>query len=255
MEVAVPTKQFDHYEVESIASKRYSVGEILARMKPEEDNFKENGPPADFSFRDARKMSDFPRTTPREGPHAYVTVDVFLPPESTAPSVTPSADRKDPENQEEGAQKQPVKYCSRAIRLSNNSISSFDGFSTALQAILDAPDTLEWIDLSFNDLPKISEALLEYKNLKVLYLHANVIESIQQVDKLAALPNLKTLTLHGNFVDGAKGYRQYVITTIPQLQYLDFSRITKADRDKAGAWKTLKIIGHQKKKKRAAIEE
>jgi len=51
------------------------------------------------------------------------------------------------------------------------------------------------------------QALLEFKNLKVLYLHANYVDDITQVDKLASLPQLKTLTLHGNVIDEIKGYR------------------------------------------------
>jgi len=51
------------------------------------------------------------------------------------------------------------------------------------------------------------QALTEYKNLKVLYFHANVIEDIRQVDKLATLPQLRTLTMHGNLIEEGKGYR------------------------------------------------
>ncbi|XP_076826194.1 leucine-rich repeat-containing protein 51-like isoform X2 [Clavelina lepadiformis] len=203
-------KEYKHYEVESVTSKRYSIGEVLANMKGEqEDEFDhKTGPPVDYSFRELRKMSDIARATPRDGPHPYVTIPVELPEQVTAPSVTPSGQRND--NADTGqAQKKYVKYCSKALRLSNNLLSSFDGFSKALQAVVDSPDTLEWIDLSFNDLTNISEALVQYKMVKVLYLHANVIDDMRQIDKLAALPNLKTLTLHGNMIDNAKGYSNY----------------------------------------------
>jgi len=43
--------------------------------------------------------------------------------------------------------------------LGNNTITKFDGFATALQATLLAPETLEWIDLSFNDLSDISQVV------------------------------------------------------------------------------------------------
>nr|CAB3263551.1 leucine-rich repeat-containing protein 51 [Phallusia mammillata] len=194
-------------------------------------------------------MSDFTKATPRQGVHSYVTIPVTLPSIEPASSTTPSGEKE--QVADDDTKTKHVKYSSKAIRFSNNSISSFDGFATTLHAILQSTETLEWLDLSFNDLTKISEAILELSNLKVLYLHANVIDDMKQVDKLAGLPNLKTLTLHGNIIDGAKGYRQYVVTEIPQLQYFDFSRITKADRDKAVTWRQLKIIGPHKKKKKA----
>jgi len=51
-------------------------------------------------------------------------------------------------------------------------------------------------------------------------------------------------------------FRQYIIHVIPQLQYLDFCRITQADRDKAATWKSLKLIGtkERRKKKKVANE-
>jgi Leucine-rich repeat (LRR) protein len=63
-----------------------------------------------------------------------------------------------------------------------------------------------------------------------LYLHANAIESLSQIDKLASLQNLRNLTLHGNPVEQAKGYRYHVVSKLPQLKHLDFSAITKQDR-------------------------
>jgi len=48
-------------------------------------------------------------------------------------------------------------YFSKAVRFSNNSIHSFDGFSRALYSVIEMPETLEWIDLSFNDFTKIDE--------------------------------------------------------------------------------------------------
>lgn len=53
----------------------------------------------------------------------------------------------------------------------------------------------------------IFQVILDYPNLKVLYLHANYIDDIKQIHKLASLPQLKALTLHGNMIEEKKGYR------------------------------------------------
>ncbi|KAL2917333.1 hypothetical protein HK105_202997 [Polyrhizophydium stewartii] len=67
-------------------------------------------------------------------------------------------------------------------------------------------------------------------NLRVLYLHANRIESIAETDKLGLLAHLRNLTLHGNPLESAKAYRFTVLARVPQLRHLDFCAITKQDR-------------------------
>lgn len=194
-------------------------------------------------------MADVWKYDPREGIHCYVKKRVES---KHHEEVKVKAEKRDQKNAEE---KEYFKYSSKALRLSNNAISDFDNFTVGLEAIIEHPLALEWIDLSFNDLTKISDILLEYKNLKLLYLHANYIDDLRSINKLAALPNLKTLTLHGNIIEEKKGYRQYVITTLPQIQYLDFSRITKADRDKANVWRKLKLIDSVAAKKKKPTEQ
>jgi len=214
------------------------------------------GPPVDFSFRELRKMKDITKVEPREGQRPYLSIEVSSPGEIDAVSVVTSLKTPMPEGEEEEEKPAHIKYCSKAIRLCNNQLKTFDDFTTSLQAVIDEPDALEWIDLSFNDFHNIDQVLLQYPNVKVLYLHANFIQDIKEINKLAGLPQLKTLTLHGNHnLDGAKGYRQYVIATLPNLEFLDFSRITKADREKASNWKKMKIIGDFKKKKKKKVEE
>ena len=84
------------------------------------------------------------------------------------------------------------------------------------------------------------QCVLEYPNLKVLYLHGNGIEKISELDKLSGLKNLRTLTVHGNPIeDEFSGYRHYIIARLPQLKNLDFSAITKQDRASALSWVDL----------------
>ncbi|KAJ3168780.1 Leucine-rich repeat-containing protein 51 [Irineochytrium annulatum] len=91
-------------------------------------------------------------------------------------------------------------------------------------------ESIAWIDLSFNCVKGIGDALTSFPNLTTLYLHANYISLISDVEKLASLRKLRTLTLHGNPVENVKGYRQHVIGGIPTLKHLDFCAITKQDR-------------------------
>jgi len=241
---------------------RQSHTELLADMvaASDGDNLQLDnrmGPPVDFSFREIRKMKDLSKAEPREGPRPYIYVEVTSPSnEVDAVSVVTTVKSIMPPEEEEEEEDKPVhiKYCSKAIRLCNNQIDSFEGMQRSLQAVLNDPSELEWIDLSFNDLAKIDKALLEYTNVKVLYLHGNGIEDIKEVNKLKSLPKLKTLTLHGNIIDGVKGYRQYVIQALPNLEFLDFSKITKADRSKAEVFKKMKIVGDFKKKKKKVEE-
>ena len=47
-----------------------------------------------------------------------------------------------------------------------------------------APDRLEWLDLSYNYLEKIEDELLNFVNLKTLYLHGNYLSRLDEVKKL-----------------------------------------------------------------------
>jgi len=68
---------------ESRSTNRYSVGEILSNIKPQADKFTDQrpGPPVDFSFCTAKKMSDISRATPRKGLYPYMSISVTIPEE------------------------------------------------------------------------------------------------------------------------------------------------------------------------------
>lgn len=75
----------------------------------------------------------------------------------------------------------------------------------------------------------------------MLYFHGNNIRRIKEVDKLSSLHRLKSLSLHGNPIESVDGYRQYILIRIPQLQTLDFSGITKADRKTSDVWSKIQM--------------
>ncbi|XP_053312573.1 leucine-rich repeat-containing protein 51 [Spea bombifrons] len=166
------------------------------------------GPPVDLSFKCINSMADVLLEDPREG-------------------------------------LKPLKRCengtlrSQAVRLNNNTLTDLQGFGETVGKLLSDPQQLSWIDLSFNDLPNIDPVLTTYPLLSVLNLHGNSISQLSEVDKLASLPNLKSLTLHGNPIESEKGYRNYILSVLPQLKSLDFSGVTKQERATADVWRRM----------------
>lgn len=90
--------------------------------------------------------------------------------------------------------------------------------------------------MSFNQISRVGTSFSAFPNVTVLYLHANNISSFSQVKPLGELKDLRSLTLHGNPIEDKKHYRTFVIHMIPTLTQLDFSTITRQDRETAAAW-------------------
>ncbi|KAL8191387.1 UNVERIFIED_CONTAM: hypothetical protein K2H54_073335 [Gekko kuhli] len=195
-------------------------------------------PPVDFSFRGISFVQDLLTEEPRPG---------LKPIKQTA----------------EG------RLLTQAVRLNNNTINDLTDFTEIMKKLLEHPEDIYWIDLSFNDLPTIDPILTTYYNLHNLNLHGNSIHELSEVDKLAVLPHLRSLTLHGNPIEEEKGYRScrirfpraelyrrqdyaegeigpshtgsYIISTLPNLKSFDFSTITKLDRSTAAVWRRMNI--------------
>lgn len=142
-----------------------------------------------------------------------------------------------------------------ALRLNNNMLGDWYGFSkTMVKLFLEPARHLAWLDLAFNDLKTIDSAILDLPNLTTLYLHGNNLGRIAEVDKLSSLTWLKSLTLHGNPIEMNVGYRQYVLSRLPQLQSLDFSGVTKSDRATANTWKRMIAPKPRTKREKAPAE-
>ena len=99
----------------------------------------------------------------------------------------------------------PVPRRTNAVRFSNNVISEWKDFSKTMEKIIEDPRTaIEWIDLSFNDMSSIDKCLLEYRNLKVLYLHGNSIEKLGEVLMLTIFAcSIFEVPAHANIKSGA----------------------------------------------------
>jgi len=102
--------------------------------------------------------------------------------------------------------------------------------------------SLQWLDLSFNKLTRVEDALLKLTSLKLLNLNSNKIPAKRsEIQKLAKLPGLLTLSMIGNPVEEMKQYRWFTIATVRTLRKLDSACISPAERDFSK--KTLKVSG------------
>lgn len=182
------------------------------------DATNEYGPPVDYSFKRLTSFLDVPDEVPRKGQK-----------------------KKDCKNQN-------GKYNSTTLKFSNNTITDFEGFESAVELLLENPSELSYLDLSINYIMKLDEAILKYPNIKMLYLHGNRIDKLEEIDKLGAFPNLISLTVHGNPIEDQPGFRSYILSHLPKLKNLNFSGVTKADLKNATTWKTM--YGNKKKKRR-----
>lgn len=176
-------------------------------------------PPLDFSFYRISNVEHVKDEEPRESP------------------------RKGKNPEPEGG-----KSSSRCLRLNNNSLTELGALMEIVVTKFENPSQLAWLDLSFNELTNIHPVITEFENLQILYLHGNLIKDLKEVEKLNVMKNLRKLTLHGNPVENTKGYRQSILTLLPKLENLDFSRVTKADRKTANTWAVMNTAPKQKKK-------
>uniref|UniRef100_A0A3Q3WWC4 Leucine-rich repeat-containing protein 51 n=1 Tax=Mola mola TaxID=94237 RepID=A0A3Q3WWC4_MOLML len=129
-----------------------------------------------------------------------------------------------------------MKYQSRSLRLCHNNITDLHDLHKPVSHFLAKPSQLAWLDLSFNKISHIDRVLCELRELRVLYLHANSIFILPEVDRLGALPLLHTITLHGNVIETNKAYRNHVISALPRLKSMDFGAVTPQERVMAKIW-------------------
>ena len=126
------------------------------------------------------------------------------------------------------------------VRLNNNALRDLAGLEEFLDAVLDDPSELRWLDLSHNQLTRVDPVILKYPRLSCVYLHGNKIESIREIDKLSALEELSKFTAMGNPIEERADYRMYVPHQLQKVRSLDFIRVTPTDRDRVAAWHALR---------------
>ena len=61
------------------------------------------------------------------------------------------------------------------IRLANNNLADTTGLYKMALDVVEFPEDIAWLDLSFNEIGAVSNDILEFPALKMLYLHGNKI--------------------------------------------------------------------------------
>ncbi|KAJ3368791.1 Leucine-rich repeat-containing protein 51 [Allomyces arbusculus] len=172
-------------------------------------------PSASFSM---RKVSISQQSTPtRTGPGGAASTDPSAPKSSVATSTVVRV----------------------ALKLGNNQLAKLDvtQFPALLRCVGIDPSRLKWLDLSFNRLTVIDEAIALCPNITHLYLHANAIDNLRAVEraltKLPCAQHLATLTMHGNPAAADKDYKTAILRACPRLRHLDFGGVSRGDRSTA----------------------
>jgi hypothetical protein len=185
------------------------------------------GAPIDFSFKDVKSTQELLFEKPVSGRSKKEPI-------SREANVSQHMDTL----LEEAAQlpARPAMLNSVAVRVCNNALPSLQDLDKVLNHHFDDPTEIVWLDASCNQLASIEEVILRFPKLQSLNLHANNISRIQEIRKLARLTNLQKLTLHGNPISEIPNYKIYVTAHLTNLRSLDFSTITKVDRDNVNTW-------------------
>ncbi|KAF5839503.1 flagellar associated protein [Dunaliella salina] len=189
------------------------------------------GPPLDYSFKELKSVTDLLYEEPASG----VPRNRPIPRDVNANEYLDSLDTSAPRSPSNEQEQKHAKLNANSVRVCNNFLYSLKNLDRVMWHLLD-PKALTWLDASCNQITSIDECILQFPSLQVLYLHGNQIGTFLDCLKLAQLHNLRKLTLHGCPVSEKQNYKMQICAHLPQLRSLDFSTITKVDRDKVETW-------------------
>ncbi|XP_078119861.1 dynein axonemal assembly factor 11 [Sander vitreus] len=118
---------------------------------------------------------------------------------------------------------------------------------------------LEYLNLALNNI-EVIENLEGCESLQKLDLTVNFVGRLSSVESLKHNVHLRELFLVGNPCTEFQGYRQYVVSSLPQLKWLDGSEISRSERIGAsqGLEETKRRVWEQEKeylKRRAGERE
>ena len=121
------------------------------------------------------------------------------------------------------------------LKLNNNDLNDLSGFADAVEKV-SSSQNVQFLDLSFNQLDEVGDDLASFENLNSLYLTGNKIRRFSDIFKLKGLSGLRSLSLQGNPISERKDYRLKILHAFPTLSKLDFTAVTRADRDRVATW-------------------
>jgi len=212
----------------------------------------ETAAPLDYSFLDVSEMTDLPDEHPRGGVRmpddSHDKYGNHISPEEQEENRRMLATRKKEMEatqlamlaqeqfmvapMEVAKQTHVAKPVRRTtiLKLNNNALAKLTDFMPVMSVLVFDPHALTMLDLSFNQFKKVPSEISVLLNLALLYLHANELKTLNDLDTVYQLPSLRGLTCHGNPVEETAGYRPFIIAACPQLTSLDFNRITVNER-------------------------
>ncbi|KAM8838833.1 dynein axonemal assembly factor 11 [Synchiropus picturatus] len=91
---------------------------------------------------------------------------------------------------------------------------------------------LQYLNLALNNI-EVIENLEGCESLQKLDLTVNFVGQLSSVETLRANLHLSELFLVGNPCTDFQGYRSYVVAMLPQLQWLDGTRVSRSERIRA----------------------
>lgn len=214
------------------------------------------GPPLDYSFKELKSCAEIETEEPRSGGRRRAERDTDSHGRDGEAADTAQGEGRGGGSMRGPAQasraaassqmKRVLQKVTIAVKLNNNSIDTITDLPVALESAMDDPlRNLQWIDLSFNQLTTIEPALLQFTQMKALYLHGNRIKALQSVERLRQLKLLISLTLNGNPIESTKCYRAFVIGALDNLRTLDHTSITEDELEVAKSW----YVGHLRREK------
>ena len=92
--------------------------------------------------------------------------------------------RKAEDTKVEAKRKKKVTVYCTSLFLQNNELRTVTNLRPILNFVMWYPERLEWLDLSYNYLERVDPEILEFPNLKSLYLHGNYISNLEEIKKL-----------------------------------------------------------------------
>ncbi|KAJ1488168.1 hypothetical protein T484DRAFT_2131963 [Baffinella frigidus] len=130
------------------------------------------GPPLDYSFLEIQTIEELREVLPRSGFRKQ-------PPEF----VVDEAGLQIPNPIRDEWVKPGKEFETNAIKLGNNMLAALPpAFNVIIREVMERPRQLSWIDLSFNHLEEVPQILALYSNLSVVYLHANRIRKVREIE-------------------------------------------------------------------------
>jgi len=118
------------------------------------------------------------------------------------------------------------------VDLSDNDVARLEGFPLMSR--------LSSLFVANNRVASIASGLgARLPSLRTLVLANNRLEALADLDALASLTSLTLLSVVKNPVAGKAQYRIHVIARLPQLQVLDFKKVTAQERTQAAAYAQL----------------